>query len=94
MLAQFPIEPPAVQTGFQRFWKPIETILRTGADVFGQVAPHVMSRQPLPITPTGQYTAPTLTAIKRPPQLNLGFPLLAIGGVLLFTMMKKPRRRR
>lgn len=91
MLAQFPIEAP---TGFQRVWKPIESILRTGADVFSQVAPHAMGRQPYPITPTGQYTAPTIRTVRPQTQpLNLGLPLLAIGGVLLFTMMKKPRRR-
>jgi len=93
MLSQFPVVAPP-ETGFQRVWKPIESILRTGADVFSQVAPQVTGRQTYPITPTGQYTAPTImTTIQKPPALNMNLPLLALGGILLFTMMGKPRRR-
>ena len=95
MLSQFPNEIP---TGFQKIWKPIETILRTGADVFEKIAPTIWNRTPYPVTPTGTYQPPWVTTkgpqptIRQAPPLNLGLPLLAIGGVLLFVMMRKKRR--
>ncbi len=96
-LAQFAVEPRPEPTIFERIWSPIETVLQTGADVFSKVAPFVI-KTPYPLTPAGEYQAPITTDLRlqqlrqRQAQMqpfNLTLPLLALGGVLLFTTLRK-----
>ena len=58
MLAQFTVQQDP--TTFQKIWAPIETILRTGADVLQRVGPYFI-KTPYPITPKGTYQPPIIT---------------------------------
>lgn len=91
-------------SGFAKIWSPIETILKTGADVFEKIAPYTIKRSSAAVSPYYPGYYPTSRALapsgsmypyydtQAPASASPSWLLPAValgGGVLLITMMNK-----